>query len=250
MRQKDIFTITVTNWDKYNSKQKTGHKKTFISNNFCSDAKMRLVPVSVRWMFLGILLTCGDHARGSAEMSESHLRDLLESSWSIERALDALQQLQLLSYSKNAPLNTLHYITIQNDTLLSKRDAKQKKPPAPPPKVAANAGKLIALYCELWKARYKSPRSPDISAASSKQFKNLLTDFGENRAALLISAYLQMPDSWYVTKKHDVWTLIQNIPSVALFADSGKIISRRDADQLDLAITTQNTLDALRRGEI
>jgi hypothetical protein len=106
MGKKDIYLITVLNWPKHNGNMKRGHKASLIQNNFCSDAKLRTVPVTVRWLFLGIVLTCGDHTRDTVEMSESQVRDLLESSWSIGRALESLKQLRLLTYEKNAPLLT------------------------------------------------------------------------------------------------------------------------------------------------
>ncbi len=104
MARKDIYRITVLNWEKHNGTMKRGHKASLIQNNFCSDAKLRTVPVTVRWLFLGILLICGDHTRDTIEMSERQVRELLESSWSIERALSSLQELGVLTYGKNGPL--------------------------------------------------------------------------------------------------------------------------------------------------
>lgn len=98
---KSLYSITIKNWEKYNANQKKGHKATLISNNFCHDSKLGVLPLPVRWLYLGILLTCGDHTRDTIEMNEKQVRELLESSWSIDRALTALQSLQLLTYSKN-----------------------------------------------------------------------------------------------------------------------------------------------------
>jgi hypothetical protein len=99
-KKKCIYKITVTNWAKYNSGHKSKYKRTMIANNFCSDAKLRAVPVSVRWMFLAVLLTCGDMSSEVVEMSESVLREVLESSKSVSTALESLQSLQLLTFEK------------------------------------------------------------------------------------------------------------------------------------------------------
>ena len=100
MAEKALYTITVLNFNKYNSSLKKGHKSTLISNNFCTDSKLGVLPLTVRWMFLGIVLTCGDYTRDTVEMNERQLRELLESSWSVPRALDSLQSIQLLNYAK------------------------------------------------------------------------------------------------------------------------------------------------------
>ena len=103
MANKSIYRITVTNFNNHNSSLKRGHKSTLISNNFCHDSKLEMLPLTVRWMFLGIILMCGDQTRDTVEIGERHLRELLESSWSVDRAMDALQQLQVLSYDKFDP---------------------------------------------------------------------------------------------------------------------------------------------------
>jgi len=59
-----------------------------------------MVPLTVRWMFLGIVLTCGDYTSDTVEMNERQLRELLESSWSVPRALSSLQSIQVLTYQK------------------------------------------------------------------------------------------------------------------------------------------------------
>lgn len=98
--QLELYKIHVLNFLKHNSTLKKGHKATLISNNFCTDSKLGLVPLSVRWMFLGIVLTCGDFTSDTVEMNEKQLRELLESSWSVPRALDSLQEIQVLTYAK------------------------------------------------------------------------------------------------------------------------------------------------------
>lgn len=88
-------------FQKYNGTIKKGHKSTLISNNFCSDPKLGALPMSTRWMFLGIVLTCGDLARDTVEMSSKQLRNLLECNRNIDGELDQLQEIQVLSYTKN-----------------------------------------------------------------------------------------------------------------------------------------------------
>jgi hypothetical protein len=108
--------------------------------------------------------------------------------------------------------------------------------------------KVIAAYCEGWSARYNSPRSPDITGKSAGLLKSLVNDLGCERVMKLLEAYLAMPDSWFVTKRHDISTFYASLNSVALFADSGKIITKSELRDLDKAVTNENTLMALKAG--
>jgi hypothetical protein len=114
----------------------------------------------------------------------------------------------------------------------------------------SGVGEVIATYCEGWKERYKSPRSPDITGKNAGLLKGLVNDLGRDRVLKLIEAYLSMPDGWFITKRHDIPTFHASLNSVALFADSGKMISKTETRQIDQAISTQNTIIALRAGEI
>lgn len=171
-----IYKITVTNFNHYNGHIKRGHKSTLISNNFCDDAKLRVLPVSVRWMFLGIILTCGDHTRDTVEMTESMLRDLLESSWSIARALDALQSFQLLSYTKNESL--LNRIEIKG---IEKKDTSTEPEPerqaAPLQPKAASPPKEHPLL-EIWNTNCGN--LPKARGLSQKRLKAAKARFAEN----------------------------------------------------------------------
>ena len=100
MSHKSLYLINVTDFAKNNSTLKKGHKFTLISNNFCTDNRLGMLPLSHRWLFLGLLLMCGNHTTDTVELNEKQLRDMLESSRSVDKALDALQYLQLLNYTK------------------------------------------------------------------------------------------------------------------------------------------------------
>jgi hypothetical protein len=115
---------------------------------------------------------------------------------------------------------------------------------------AAESPSVIKLYCDLWKARYKSQRSPDIRGKTAGQLNGLAKDLGLDRARVLITAYLQMPDEWFVTKTHDVSTLLSNLAKVALFADSGRMITRSDIKQLEKKHESSNLDKLIEEGKI
>lgn len=102
---KKIFKITVTKWNDHNKGHKRSFKKTMISNNFCSDAKLCAMPLSHRWLFLSLLLMCGNDGRDTIEIDEKSLRKYLESSKSTESVLSLFQSLQILTWEiLNQPL--------------------------------------------------------------------------------------------------------------------------------------------------
>lgn len=56
--------------------------------------------MSTRYMLLGIILACGDMNSNTVRMSAKDLRDLMECNRNIDRELDSLQELQVLTYEK------------------------------------------------------------------------------------------------------------------------------------------------------
>lgn len=109
---------------------------------------------------------------------------------------------------------------------------------------------VIAAYCDAWKSRYKADRAPPIEPRHAKNLKSILAQVGMDRAIKLVQAYLAMPDQWFVTKRHDLGTFLANLTSVTHFVETGKVITRRETQQLDAMTTNQNTLEALRGGQI
>jgi hypothetical protein len=122
-----------------------------------------------------------------------------------------------------------------------------KKAPA---KAAAPAGtnRVIARFHECWGARWKAKLH--LSGKEVGQLGCLCRDQGEASAIKLVEAYLEMPDAWFVTKRHSVGTLMENLSVVSHYMQTGKVVTRRDVKNLDSAVATQNLLDSVERGEI
>jgi hypothetical protein len=151
------------------------------------------------------------------------------------------------------PNATLHYKTLQNRTeqdtteqLSEGRKPKRTraaKPPAP-----EGTSDLIKLFHVLWKQVYGT--SPTLLGKDRGLLGNLVHDVGLPRASELVTAYLSSRESWFLTRRHDVPTLMSNLNNAALVADTGKSLTRTEINQIDKQQTNQNTLDAVRRGEI
>lgn len=121
-KQKLIYRITLTNFSKYNSSIKKGHKATLISNKFCEDAKLRMLPMTTRWLFLNLILTCGDFGGDTVELSSDRLREMLECNRNIDRALSELEEIQVLTFEKNEfLLNRIERKGIEKNRIENKR---------------------------------------------------------------------------------------------------------------------------------
>lgn len=118
------------------------------------------------------------------------------------------------------------------------------------PKASAPEGTSLAIqtYCDAWHARYST--SPIITGKAAGQIKQLVKDLGSAKAIDLINAYLDMPDQWFITKRHDIPTLITNLNSVGQFMDTGRLITRKDTQQVDSAVSMLNQLRRIEEGKI
>jgi hypothetical protein len=245
----DLYKIHVIKFDKHNATLKKGHKATLISNNFCSDPKLGMVPLTVRWMFLGIVLTCGDYTSDTIEMNEKQLRDLLESSWSVPRALDSLQSIQVLSYSKIE----LFINRIEKKVKEEKRNENTQKPkvqklPAIPTESAPNTNVFLSLYCQQFKNKYQV--QPMIDGKSAGIAKRLAKTIPAAKLEIMVQAYFAMPDAWLHKIKHPLNQFELKLNEIKVFAESGKFTTNKQAQQQDESASNALLLQQVREGKI
>lgn len=100
--KKNIYKITVLNWNEHNLSHRKSFKKTLIANDFCTDAKIQSLPMTTRWLFLNLLLTCGDTCGDTLELSAQRLRAMLECNRNVDGVLDELQSLRLVTWEKTS----------------------------------------------------------------------------------------------------------------------------------------------------
>lgn len=252
--KKRIYSITVKNWEKYNSSKKKGHNCILLSTGFLSDAKIRMLTISGRVLFLGLLLRCGEVCANSIECSHDDLTKLVGGQgYDVSRLLSHLEELQLVSIAANDfLLDGIEKKSKEKKRIETKGELENppvvissRKPKAPAPEGTQLA---ISRYCEVWQSRYGT--TPPIGRKVAGQIKNLIKDHGPKKAIGFIEAYLEMPDHWFVTKRHDIPTLLGNLNAVTQFIETGRMITKRDVANLDSSNSLRNTLDAIDRGEI
>jgi hypothetical protein len=244
----DIFEITVINWDKHNSdtpktpKGKIAYKHFFLESRYFDDGKIQGLTLPCKTLFIAILCLCGGERKATVRATARQLRAMLNLPTSgLRPMLTSLQSLQLVKWieipSPYIQYNTRREEKIHEDPLPGEDDPNFDeilKTENPKPKksksLALTASKppdethlVIAHYCRLWKERYGA--TPPISRKTAGQISNLLKDFSCNKTQSVISTYLEMNDSWFLKKRHDIGTMVTNMNAIAQFAATGKTVS-------------------------
>lgn len=236
-----IYTLTVTNFKKHNSSLKKGHKATLIANNFCNDSKLGALPLTVRWLFLGIVLTCGDYTSDTIEMNEKQLRDLLESSWSVDRALDALQSFQLLTYQKNA--------SFLNRIEKNRKEEKriEKNLPAPRKNADKFENKIVwDYYFNAYRIRYGV--DPLRNAQINSQVSQLRKKLGVEDACKVIEFYLKHNDSWYLKNTHSFGLCLKNAETLRTQMLRGQAITQVEVKRFEKIQQQSSMIEDAKKG--
>lgn len=257
------FKITIINWDKHNSKVKKGYPYFMLSKRILNDEKIAQLTANEFVLFVHCLCVACDWTSQDIQISSTTIpKQLRMGPTTLEKGLRRLEQIQLVTISKKQPLNRIEENRIEKNRIEGASNSKSEKSeltlfeppekPSRPPKATAPDGVnlVIKFYCDTWREVYRAERSPDIRGKDAGMLKTLTKDLGKDRAMELVKAYLEMRDSWFLTKRHDVPTLMQNLNAISLFAQNGQSITRAEISQIDKNQTMQNTLDAIRRGEV
>lgn len=90
----------------------------------------------------------------------------------------------------------------------------------------------IAYFCEQWAGKYKARYTvlPKEAGLINRSFKGMGTD----KFKSLVDAYLQMHDGYFLSKRHDITSLVMNVPKVSHFAQTGIKVTRHDVNHMEL----------------
>lgn len=277
MSESRVFEVEILKWEKYNP----GGKKLpwiRIEGSLIHSAKWELLSASGRLLWLSLLCLKSTVGPSNVRFTPKNgsrlakckpgrlpavLRELEQTEWirvvksPLARALTDVRTIRndtrrtnetddpLLRSGQDAePVVAQRSKPEQIELLKTKNATRVAKPPPP------GMQDVIAHYCEQWKSRYRSTKSPKIFGAAAGAISKMVTEMGAESAKEYITAYFQMPDQWFVTKSHDVPTLISNLNKVTHFMSTGKMITRTEIQNLDKNVSNNNTLMALERGEI
>lgn len=90
---------------------------------------------------------------------------------------------------------------------------------------------FIAAYAEAWEYRYKT--KPIIDGKAAGIAKRLVTDLGAQAAIELVESYLDMSDSYFIQRRHDLQTFSFNLNQVNIYAERGETVTRHELNQAD-----------------
>ena len=256
-RYNKIFRIHLPNFEKYNPGKKKTYKKTMIANNFTDDPKLSVLPLSLRWMYLGLVLTCGDHGSDVLELSENTLRDMLESSKSVTGALDTLQSFQLLTYENITP-NIKEY-NIKESKVKEYRTGGQleltqpvQEPPKPSKKKDPQATEENRL---IWNAFFDAYRErygiePVRNLTVNSQVSALRKKLGTEEAIKVVRFYLTHNDSYFLKNTHTFGHCLSSAETLRTQMLRGKPITGNDVRGFEQADRYNQALKKIESGEL
>lgn len=266
-----VFEITVLGWEKHNKRVKRGYEYFMVSNRFFDDHKIATLTSLERLLYLAILARCADERGATTRPTRDQLLTMIgQRRYDIATALNHLQENQLVSYQKKSPLiqvnsnkeNTSKVnVPLKGDEkdqnlaepenfeprVKSTKPKKQASIDALP--VEAPKGQIfVGHYCALWKKRYGV--NPVLRPQDGKNLKSLGDNNSTERVLGLLEAYFEMPDPFFLKRRHDIATFLGNLNSIAHFMESGRVVTNTELRNLDTFISNQNTLKALEEGQI
>lgn len=219
-----IYKITVLKWREHNPTAKKHFKKTMIEHRLMTDAKINALPLSHKWLFINLLLICGEHANDTITMTQRQVNEVLTTREGASNALARLQSFQLIRYEE--------IVLIEENRIEENRKEKKriefprgsKTPVVEAPEKVLNR-KVWEAYENAYLLRYKiSPvRNASVNSKISQFAKRLGTD-----AISVISFYLTHNDYAYVKAMHSIGLALSHAEALRTQWAKGKAITSSD----------------------
>jgi DNA-binding MarR family transcriptional regulator len=249
MAKNDVFEIEVIGWDKHNNAAPKSKKMAFkyfmVAKSIFDDHKLAKLTTSERYLYMILLGCCAEAESKEIRCSRDTLRMRIGSSKeAVEKQLKSLEENQLVKWLNSSRLISIKdkgKSRVEKDKDNSTTKSKTASLPSPAP---AQVGRdLVAHYCDVYKTRYKS--SPVVRPQDAKALKNFGETVGVEKAKLLISAYLRMSNSWFITKAHDLVTFLQNLNQIQNFIETGQVVTIQDARNAETENALKNQIARL-----
>jgi len=217
----EIIELEVLNWQKM---QHSNGNRTYdwfkFSSKMMLDVEIKsLTPQEFKvWIFL--LCLCAEFRSSHLKVTVKSLASHCEvySKW-VRSAITRLEQFQIVrKISGTTEQNRIE----ENRYLKGEKSQAPASLPAPiedkklPSVTPSVPQKLIGIYVSCFQKKYGKGARPDLGGKSQGCLKRLVKDYGENKMAVILSAYLEMDDDWFKKRCHDLVTLEQCVHKVVL----------------------------------
>lgn len=203
-----------------------------------TDARICALPLSHRWLFLSLLLICGDHACDTVTLTERQVNDALTVRVGAENALQVLQEFQLVTFEK---------------TLL-KKEKKRKEDKERKEKKSAGVAKTDtrAINSEVWASyrdayfnRYKI--EPIRNAKTNTAISQLASRLG-SEAIDVVRFYLSHNDSFYIKNMHDIGHCLANAESLRTQFLKGRAVTSQQVRNFEKTISQVDLIRDAKEG--
>lgn len=106
------------------------------------------------------------------------------------------------------------------------------------------------LLVEHWKTEFTRVyrTEPTPMPAAWRAAKTIITAVGFEHAKLLVSAFFEMKDQWFVTKRHSLLVLQENVDAVNIYLGTGETFTRLQIRQQEQHQTYQSQLNRIEKG--
>ncbi len=255
MSKNHIYKITVLNWIEHNPGTKKHFKKTLIANNLTSDAKINALPLSCKWLFINLLLICGDYAKDTVTLTERQVNDILTTKEGPQNALDRLASFQLVTFEKNDFLRIekkekkrIEIKEVKELSSPSDSSVEIQKPKRSSANISDKENFFLIRYCELFKDRYGT--NPVIDGKSTGFAKSYNKTFSKEKSEKYLQAFFKLPDALLVKAKHPLNLFSMKLNEITVFAESGNFTTQTQARNLDQSATTADMIQQIREGKL
>lgn len=222
-----------------------------IQHTLINDAKINALPLSHRWLFINILLICGDYANDTITLTHRQINEILTTNEGAENALARLELFQLLTFEKldffRKEVNRIEEnVKEENQNEVSSKsksiDVISKKP---------NPNKELNLsiweaYRNAYHSRYKV--DPVRNASVNSKITQLANRLGAE-AIEVIKFYLSHNDSFYLKNLHSIGLCLSNAESLHTQWKRNQPVTANDVKNFERKVNSIETQKALINGE-
>jgi len=238
MANNSLFKITVLKWFEHNPNAKKTYKRSMIQHSLVSDAKINAMPLSHKWLFINMLLICGDHANDTITLTQRQLNDILTTREGAHNALARLQSFQLITYEEIALIEVKE----------KKRRVTERKEVQAPREVDRTK-EISAQIWETYKTEYlrRYKTEPVRNASVNSKISQLAKRLGFD-AVEVVKFFLTHNDQFYVKSMHSIGLCLANAEALHTQWKRGRAITGKDAKNFEANAELARLGDDLKAG--